>query len=97
MVRIPEIAGAERARRLGEAELMAREYIAVTLDVPLLSIAVALTIERVGGVDVAARISSFGRDRPRGRVASTPPPARPRHAPAQNRRAGPRGEHDAQP
>lgn len=35
MVRIPRLNGLTQARRLEEAELMAREYIAVTLDLEL--------------------------------------------------------------
>lgn len=97
MMRIPEVAGVTQARRLGEAELMAREYLAVAPDVPPVSIAVTLTIERVGGVDVAARISSFGRDRLE--VGSRPLLHRhgPEPRPAQNCRAAPRRGHDAQP
>jgi hypothetical protein len=38
MVAIPAIDGLTQARRLSEAELMAKEYIAVTLDVPVESV-----------------------------------------------------------
>jgi len=101
MVRIPEIAGVARARRLGEAELMAREYIAVTLDVSLVSVAVVLTIERVGGVDRAARISLFGRDRLE--VGSRPllhrhgPEARPPRTVARIHAAGATHNHGSMP
>ncbi|MGW4482020.1 hypothetical protein [Rhodococcus triatomae] len=42
MVSIPELDGLTQARQLSEAELMAREYIAVTLGVPLGDVAVEL-------------------------------------------------------
>ena len=50
MVSIPAIDGLTQARRLSEAGLMAREYIAVTLDVPIESVTVELEVERVGAV-----------------------------------------------
>lgn len=59
IVRIPEIAGLTQARRLGEAELMAREYVAVTLGVPLESVAVELTVAPVGGIDVTGRLAEI--------------------------------------
>ncbi len=48
MVHIPELGGLTQARRLGEDELMAREWVAVTLDVPLEDVTVTVTVEAVG-------------------------------------------------
>jgi hypothetical protein len=41
MVSIPEIGGLTQARHLGEAPMMAREYIAATLDMPLDEVSVS--------------------------------------------------------
>lgn len=58
MVDVPAISGTTQARRLSEAELMARELIAVTLDVPIDQISVVVTIESIGGLDdLADRIA----------------------------------------
>lgn len=50
MVHVPAIDGLTQARRLSEAERMARELIAVTTDVPIESVTVTVTIDRVGDV-----------------------------------------------
>jgi predicted RNase H-like HicB family nuclease len=50
MVSIPELDGLTQARRLSEAELMAKEYIAVTLDVPIESVEVEMSVQKVGDV-----------------------------------------------
>jgi hypothetical protein len=63
LVAIPEIDGVTQARRLSEAERMAREYIAVTLDVPLDSFEVDLRIENVAGVDVAGALAEIRDER----------------------------------
>lgn len=63
MVRIPELGGLTQARRLSEAGDMAREWIAVTLDVPLDDVAVDLAVAPVGGVDVAAQLDAIRRER----------------------------------
>lgn len=52
MVSIPAIDGLTQARRYSEAADMAREYIAATLDVPVDSIDVAVSVESVD--DIAA-------------------------------------------
>jgi hypothetical protein len=53
MVAIPAIDGLTQARRLSEAELMAKEYIAVTLDVPIESVDVdALNLPNEVGLEV---------------------------------------------
>lgn len=54
MVEIPEIDGLTQARRLDEAEDMAREYVAVTLDLPLSEVRVAIASLIVDGHDVFA-------------------------------------------
>ena len=63
MVAIPELDGLTQARRLAEAELMAREWIAVTLDTPLEDVAVTVTVERVGGIDVAGALAKIRSER----------------------------------
>ncbi len=52
MVHVPEIDEVTtQARRVSEIEKMARELIAVTLDVPMSQVTVNLRIEKVGNVD----------------------------------------------
>lgn len=48
-VAIPELDLLTQARRVGEAELMAREAIAVTLDVPLSQVAVTVHLPDLAG------------------------------------------------
>lgn len=64
MVAIPEIDGLTQARRLSEAELMAREYIAVTLDIPLEDVAVNMRVKTVGAVaDIEERLAAIEEER----------------------------------
>ena len=64
MVSIPAIDGLTQARRLSEAELMAKEYIAVTLDVPIESVDVQVNVERIGNVDaIQDLLALIQRDR----------------------------------
>lgn len=51
MIEIPELDGVTQARRLDEVESMAREYIAVTLDLPLSKVAVSVSGIEVEGQD----------------------------------------------
>ncbi|MEV4265729.1 hypothetical protein [Kribbella sp. NPDC049584] len=52
MVAIPELDGLTQARRLDEVEQMAREYIAVTTDVPLSRVAVRVSGIAADGQDL---------------------------------------------
>jgi len=54
MIEIPEVDGLTQARRLDEVETMARELIAVTLDVPLSEVVVSVSGIEVEGQDVLA-------------------------------------------
>jgi len=64
MVDVPAIGGTTQARRLSEAQLMARELIAVTLDVPIDDVSVIITIEPIGGIeDIAERIAGIASRR----------------------------------
>lgn len=66
MVAIPEVDGLTQARRLSEAALMAREYIAVTLDVSLDDVAVDVHVEKVGPVtDIEDRLAAIEAERAR--------------------------------
>lgn len=46
MVHIPELNGLTQARFLGEIELMAREWISLTQDIPLKDVSVIVSEER---------------------------------------------------
>lgn len=64
MIHIPEIDGVTQARRLGEAELMAREYIAVSLDLKLSDVSVDLQLGDVEGVrDIAERVARIREEK----------------------------------
>jgi len=66
MVRVPAIDGLTQARRVSEAALVARELIAVTLDVALADVEVAVTFEPIGTVeDISAEVSRIAADRAR--------------------------------
>lgn len=52
MVAIPELNGLTQARRLSEAELMAKEWIAATLDLNVDDVNVEIIIDRIADVDV---------------------------------------------
>ncbi|BBX07888.1 HicB family toxin-antitoxin system [Mycolicibacterium aichiense] len=47
MIRIPEVHGATQVHRLKEAEAMAREYVALHLNVPLYEISIEITSIRM--------------------------------------------------
>jgi len=64
MVAIPELDGLTQARRLAEAEDMARDYIAVTLDVPADSFSIDVEIDGIGAVrDVSAKVRRIREER----------------------------------
>jgi len=48
MIHVPAIDGLTQSERLPDAELMARELIAVTLDIPIDEIAVDVHVRSVG-------------------------------------------------
>ena len=59
MVRIPEIDGLTQSRRLDEAGKMARELIAVTLDMPMSQVDVTVSVADVEGVDVTTALQKI--------------------------------------
>jgi hypothetical protein len=63
MVAIPELGGLTQARRLSDAAEMAKDYIAVTTNVPRDSFDINLTVENVDGVEVASVLSVIIDDR----------------------------------
>jgi hypothetical protein len=63
MVRIPAIDGLTQARRLEEAPLMARDYIAIVLDVPIADVEVDVSVIDVHGVDIAAEVAEIETQR----------------------------------
>lgn len=66
MVHVPEIDGLTQARRLGEAELMARELIAVTKGIALdeVEVDVDLMLDLADGIsDVPARVAAIAANR----------------------------------
>jgi predicted RNase H-like HicB family nuclease len=66
MVHIPELDGLTQARRLTEAELMAREYIAVTLDLKVEDVAVDVTVTAVGSITgIEDRLKAIREERAR--------------------------------
>lgn len=65
MVHIPELDGLTQARRLSEAELMAREWIAVSTRTPIADVAVHvtnITVPDMGNVQRSAEELIFMRD-----------------------------------
>jgi predicted RNase H-like HicB family nuclease len=62
MISVPEIDGLTQARRLAEVEQMARELIAVTLDVRLSEVAVDVTLD-IDGLDVQSSIRTISDEK----------------------------------
>jgi len=66
MVRVAGIQGVTQARRLGEVELMAREFIAVSENLPLDGVEVDVTLAPVGGLsDISERLAKIASHRAR--------------------------------
>ena len=65
MVAIPEIDGLTQARRLSDAEMMAREYIAVSLDVPVDDVSVEVSVKEVDGIAVGELVAAINDERAR--------------------------------
>lgn len=64
MISIPSIDGLTQARRLSEATEMAREYIAVSQDIPLDAVGVDLRFAPIGDVDdVTDRVAAIAAER----------------------------------
>ena len=64
MVSVPEIDGLTQARRLSEVELMARELIAVSKDIALEQVHVAVSLALVGGLaNVTERVAEIAARR----------------------------------
>ena len=63
MISIPEVDGLTQARRLSDAEQMARELVAVTLDVRLSDVAVKVVFGDIGGVPVGKCIETISQEK----------------------------------
>jgi hypothetical protein len=64
MVRVPGVDGITQARRLSEARLMAKEFVAVTQGVPLDDVDVDLVLDSVAGLDdISARLATIESNR----------------------------------
>jgi hypothetical protein len=63
MISVPEIDGLTQARRLADVEQMARELIAVTLDVRLSEVAVEVTFGDIDGIPVGSCIEAISNEK----------------------------------
>lgn len=64
MIHVPGIDGLTQARRLSEAGLMAKEFVAVTLGIPVESVSISVRVVEVEGVaNVGDRINAIIADR----------------------------------
>jgi predicted RNase H-like HicB family nuclease len=63
MISVPEIDRLTQARRLADVEQMARELIAVTLDVRLSEVAVEVTFGDIDGIPVGSCIQTISSER----------------------------------
>lgn len=63
MVEIPALNGLTQARRFNEVERMARDFIAVTQDVPIESVAVDISVAKIAGINVEQRLAKIRKNR----------------------------------
>lgn len=63
MIEIEAIGALTQARRLNDVYQMARELIAVTLDQPLDSFDLEISVERVHDLDIASRIAKIQQEK----------------------------------
>jgi hypothetical protein len=63
MISVPEIDGLTQARRLSDVEKMARELIAVTLDVRLSEVDVDITYADIDGIHVRSCIETISKEK----------------------------------
>jgi hypothetical protein len=64
MVRVVDINGLTQARRLSEAELMARELIALSLHVPIDEVGVTIDVQSIGPItDLRERLARIDSER----------------------------------
>jgi len=69
LVEVPAIDGLTQARRLSEAQLMARELVAVTLGVPLSEVEVEVGLRAIGRLtDLPERVKQIASDRAQARA-----------------------------
>lgn len=69
LVEVPAIDGLTQARRLSEAQLMARELVAVTLGVPLSEVDVEVSLRAIGRLtDLPERVKQIASDRAQARA-----------------------------
>jgi hypothetical protein len=59
LISVPEIDELTQARRLAEVEKMARDLIAITLDIRLSEVAVDITFGDIDGISVSSRIQTI--------------------------------------
>jgi hypothetical protein len=63
MISVPEVDGLTQARRLADVEQMARELIAVTLDVRLSEVAVEIAFGDIDGIPVGSCIETISKEK----------------------------------
>lgn len=63
MIHVPDLDGLTQARRLGEAEDMARSLIAITLDTEPDTFDLAVTIDPIEGLHVTERLDALHAER----------------------------------
>lgn len=61
LITVPAVNGVTQAKRLADAELMARELVAITLDVELDEVAAQVRVADVEGINVAQEVEQIAR------------------------------------